>query len=44
MPVCDMHVHTRLSCDADQAMENNTLTYCKTAIERGISHLAFTEH
>ena len=44
MPVCDMHVHTRISADGDRAAENNALTYCKTAIERGIGHLAFTEH
>ena len=44
MPICDLHIHTRISSDADQREENNTLTFCKTAIERGIKHIAFTEH
>ena len=44
MPVCDLHTHTRISSDADQNIENNTLNFCKTAIERGIKHIAFTEH
>lgn len=44
MPVCDLHIHTRISSDADQSIENNTLSFCKTAIERGIKHIAFTEH
>ena len=44
MPICDMHTHTRISSDADQSVENNSLSFCKTAIERGIKHLAFTEH
>ena len=44
MPICDMHVHTRISSDADQAQENNVLTFCETAIKRGIKHIAFTEH
>ena len=44
MPICDLHIHTRISSDADQSVENNTLSFCKTAIERGIKHIAFTEH
>ncbi len=44
MPVCDMHVHTRLSLDADQSAENNSLSFCRTALDRGIKHIAFTEH
>ena len=44
MPVCDLHIHTRLSSDANQSPENNTLTVCKIAVERGIKHIAFTEH
>ena len=44
MPVCDMHIHTRLSSDADQSAENNALSFCKTALDRGIKHIAFTEH
>ena len=44
MPICDLHIHTRISSDADQSIENNTLSFCKTAIERGIKHIAFTEH
>lgn len=44
MPICDLHIHTRISSDGDQSAENNTLTFCKTAIERGIKHIAFTEH
>ena len=44
MPVCDLHIHTRISSDAEQSSENNTLSFCKTAIERGIKHIAFTEH
>ena len=44
MPICDLHIHTRISSDADQSVENNTLSFCKTAIDRGIKHIAFTEH
>ena len=44
MPICDMHVHTRISSDADQSPENNVLSFCETAIKRGIKHIAFTEH
>ncbi len=44
MPVCDMHIHTKISSDADQSADNNTLSFCKTALERGIKHIAFTEH
>ena len=44
MPVCDLHIHTKISSDADQSHDNNTLSFCKTAIERGIKHIAFTEH
>lgn len=44
MPVCDCHMHTRISHDADQREVNNTLTYTETAIERGLRHIAFTEH
>ena len=44
MPICDLHIHTRISSDADQSIENNTLSFCKMAIERGIKHIAFTEH
>lgn len=44
MPICDLHIHTRLSSDADQGVDNNTLSFCKTAIDRGIKHIAFTEH
>ncbi len=44
MPICDLHIHTRISSDADQGDDNNTLSFCKTAIERGIGHIAFTEH
>ena len=44
MPICDLHIHTRISSDADQSVENNTLSFCKTALERGIKHIAFTEH
>ena len=44
MPICDMHMHTRISSDADQSLENNVLSFCETAIKRGIKHIAFTEH
>ena len=44
MPLCDMHTHTRISSDADQSAENNTLSFCETALKRGIKHIAFTEH
>ena len=44
MPICDLHVHTRISSDAEQACDNNSLTFCQTAIDRGIKHIAFTEH
>lgn len=44
MPICDLHVHTKISSDAEQTPDNNSLTFCKTAIERGIKHIAFTEH
>lgn len=44
MPICDMHIHTRLSSDADQREDNCVLTYCKNAQKAGIKYLAFTEH
>lgn len=44
MPVCDLHTHTRLSCDAEQRADNDVLHYCRIALEKGIRHIAFTEH
>ena len=44
MPVCDFHIHTRISPDAPQDADNTVLSYCENAKERGIRQLAFTEH
>ena len=44
MPVCDLHLHTRLSSDADQSENNCAEEFCKAAIQKGVSHIAFTEH
>lgn len=44
MPICDMHLHTRLSSDADQREDNCVDTFCKNAVDKGIKHIAFTEH
>ena len=38
--ICDMHVHTRYSCDSTVSME----TYCRAAIEKGVGILCFTDH
>ncbi len=44
MPLCDCHLHTRISNDADQSTNNTAEQFCLTAIEKNISHIAFTEH
>lgn len=44
MPIYDMHLHTRLSEDAPQDIENTVDSYCKLALKSGFSHLAFTDH
>ncbi len=44
MLLCDMHTHTRLSSDADQSKDNNTLSLCESAWAKGIKHIAVTEH
>lgn len=36
----DYHTHTSFSADSDAAMEDQ----CRAAIERGLTHIAFTEH
>ena len=36
----DYHIHTRLSADSQEEMEN----YCRRALELGITELCFTEH
>jgi len=38
--ICDMHVHTRNSCDSPVSME----VYCLRAIEKGVDILCFTDH
>jgi len=38
--ICDMHVHTKYSCDSDVELE----TYCLEAIHKGIHAICFTEH
>jgi histidinol-phosphatase (PHP family) len=38
--ICDMHVHTKYSCDSDAELE----AYCLEAIKKGISAICFTEH
>jgi len=38
--VCDLHVHTRHSCDSRASLE----TYCKEAIRTGVDSLCFTDH
>ena len=44
MPVCDFHIHTRLSPDAPQDADNTVMSCCENALERGIRSIAFTEH
>jgi len=38
--ICDMHVHTKFSCDSDANLE----AYCLQAIEKGLHAICFTEH
>lgn len=44
MPICDLHVHTQASPDADMSMHNSIDAYCKEAIDKNIKHLCFTDH
>ena len=37
---CDMHVHTKYSCDSDIELES----YCLEAIQKGLHAICFTEH
>ena len=38
--ICDMHIHTKYSCDSDMEME----AYCLEAINKGVHVICFTEH
>ena len=38
--ICDMHVHTKYSCDSNAELE----AYCLEAIQKGIGTICFTEH
>ncbi len=38
--ICDLHVHTKYSCDSEVVMEE----YCKKAIENNLSCICFTDH
>jgi len=38
--ICDMHVHSKYSCDSDIELE----AYCLGAIQKGIHAICFTEH
>lgn len=42
--ISDLHLHTRLSNDAEQAEFNNVAGYVSTAKERGLKYIAITEH
>ncbi len=42
--IADLHLHTRLSNDADQSPGNTVSGYVNTASERGIKYIAITEH
>ncbi len=44
MPICDMHLHTRLSEDASQDENNTVMSCCKAAVEKNIKHIALTDH
>lgn len=37
---CDMHVHTRFSCDSEAGME----AYCLRALQLGVTTVCFTDH
>ena len=39
-PICDMHIHTRFSCDSDVDLED----YCLAAIQKGVDVICFTDH
>jgi histidinol-phosphatase (PHP family) len=38
--LCDLHVHTKYSCDSEAALED----YCIRAIEKNVRRICFTEH
>ena len=38
--ICDMHVHTKYSCDSEAELE----AYCLEAVKKGIAVISFTEH
>ena len=38
--ICDMHIHTKYSCDSDIELE----AYCIEAIQKGLHAVCFTEH
>lgn len=40
----DLHLHTRLSDDAEQSENNCVSGYCKKAKELGLQYIAITEH
>lgn len=42
--IADLHLHTRLSSDADQSPDNNIAEYVNTANQRGLKYVAITEH
>lgn len=38
--VCDMHIHTKFSCDSKEELER----YCCEALKNGVKALCFTDH
>ena len=40
LATCDMHIHTRHSCDSQAGLE----AYCVRAVETGVQTLCFTDH
>lgn len=42
--ISDLHLHTRLSSDAEQAEWNNVCGFADKARERGLKYIAITEH
>jgi histidinol-phosphatase (PHP family) len=38
--ICDMHVHSKYSCDSNEELEE----YCLSAIQKGLYTICFTEH
>jgi len=40
MLTCDLHIHTKYSCDSDVRLED----YCRAAVANGVDVLCFTDH